>query len=36
MRTVVLVAGFIAEVVAWSLVARGRNVWTTMTAASTV
>ena len=31
MRTVVLVAGFIAEVVAWSLVARGRNVWTTMT-----
>ena len=31
MVTVVLIAGFIAEVVAWSLVARGRNVWTTMT-----
>jgi membrane protease YdiL (CAAX protease family) len=26
-----MVAGLIAEVVAWSLVARGRNVWTTMT-----
>jgi membrane protease YdiL (CAAX protease family) len=31
MVTVVLITGFIAEVVAWSLVARGRNVWTTMT-----
>ena len=26
-----MVAGLIAEIVAWSLVARGRNVWTTMT-----
>ena len=26
-----MVVGLIAEVVAWSLVARGRNVWTTMT-----
>lgn len=26
-----LIAGFVAEGVAWSLVARGRNVWTTMT-----
>lgn len=26
-----MVAGLIAEVVAWSLVARGRDVWTTMT-----
>lgn len=31
MEAAVLVAGFVAEVVAWSLVARGRNVWTTMT-----
>jgi membrane protease YdiL (CAAX protease family) len=27
----VMVAGLVAEIVAWSLVARGRNVWTTMT-----
>ena len=26
-----MVLGFVAEVIAWSLVARGRNVWTTMT-----
>lgn len=26
-----MLAGLLAEVVAWSLVARGRNVWTTMT-----
>lgn len=26
-----MIAGFVAEVLAWSLVARGRNVWTTMT-----
>jgi membrane protease YdiL (CAAX protease family) len=31
MDTVVMVLGFVAEVIAWSLVARGRNVWTTMT-----
>jgi len=31
MKGVVMVAGLIAEIVAWSLVARGRNVWTTMT-----
>jgi membrane protease YdiL (CAAX protease family) len=31
MRAVLMVAGLIAEIVAWSLVARGRNVWTTMT-----
>ncbi len=30
-EVVVMVAGFVAEIVAWSLVARGRNVWTTMT-----
>jgi membrane protease YdiL (CAAX protease family) len=31
MKGVVMVAGLVAEIVAWSLVARGRNVWTTMT-----
>jgi membrane protease YdiL (CAAX protease family) len=31
MKAVVMVAGLIAEIAAWSLVARGRNVWTTMT-----
>jgi CAAX protease family protein len=31
MEAAVMVAGFVAEVVAWSLVARGRNVWPTMT-----
>jgi len=31
MKAVVMIAGLIAEIVAWSLVARGRNVWTTMT-----
>jgi membrane protease YdiL (CAAX protease family) len=31
MEAFVMIAGFVAEVVAWSLVARGRNVWTTMT-----
>jgi membrane protease YdiL (CAAX protease family) len=31
MKGIVMVAGLIAEIVAWSLVARGRNVWTTMT-----
>jgi len=31
MKGVVMVAGLIAEIGAWSLVARGRNVWTTMT-----
>src|SRR5215211_1121582 len=31
MDTVVMVLGFVAEVIAWSLVGRGRNVWTTMT-----
>ena len=29
-----MVLGFVAEVIAWSLVARGRNVWTTMTPVS--
>jgi hypothetical protein len=31
MKGIVMGAGLIAEIVAWSLVARGRNVWTTMT-----
>ena len=31
MDVAVMVLGFVAEVIAWSLVARGRNVWTTMT-----
>jgi membrane protease YdiL (CAAX protease family) len=31
MKGVVMVTGLVAEIVAWSLVARGRNVWTTMT-----
>jgi hypothetical protein len=31
MDAVVMILGFVAEVIAWSLVARGRNVWTTMT-----
>jgi membrane protease YdiL (CAAX protease family) len=31
MEAAVMVVGFVAEVVAWSLVARGRDVWTTMT-----
>jgi membrane protease YdiL (CAAX protease family) len=31
MNGVVMVAGLIAEILAWSLVARGRDVWTTMT-----
>jgi len=31
MTAVVALVGFVAEIVAWSLVARGRNVWTTMT-----
>jgi membrane protease YdiL (CAAX protease family) len=31
MDIAVMVLGFVAEVIAWSLVARGRNVWTTMT-----
>jgi len=31
MAVFVMIAGLVAEIVAWSLVARGRNVWTTMT-----
>src|SRR5215211_6029720 len=31
MEPVVMVLGFVAEVIAWSLVARERSVWTTMT-----
>jgi membrane protease YdiL (CAAX protease family) len=30
MEAAVMVAGLLAEMVAWSLVARGRNIWTTM------